>query len=129
MQKHCIFSKSCIPHQRCFSLCNSGTKQPIASIYLLLHNYTSIYRFPVLSQFSQNVGCAGFSLSGSHIIDNNTNYGLPQPIGTLRKCSFSQLNASQMLFVAAKMVEGICNSRILASNHYRIVSNIGTNPI
>ena len=44
------------------------TKQLIASIFLLLHNYTSIYRFPVLSQFSYNAGCARFLLTGSHII-------------------------------------------------------------
>ena len=54
-----------------FSLRNSGTKQPIASIFLPLRNYILIYRFPVLSQFSQNVGCAGFSLSGSQLCNDS----------------------------------------------------------
>ena len=69
--KHCNFSISHVPCVRCILVGNSGTKQPIGSIFSPSHNYTLTYRFPVLSQFSQNARCAGFSLSGSHLIIQN----------------------------------------------------------
>ena len=66
--KHCNFSKSRVKHLRCILVRNSGTKLPIGSIFLPSHNCTLTYRFPVLSQFSSNARCAGFSLSGSQIL-------------------------------------------------------------
>ena len=51
----------------CVSFCVSGTKKPIGPILLPWRYHTPIVRFPVLSHYFQNAGCAGFSLSGSHM--------------------------------------------------------------
>ena len=46
------------------------------------------------------------NLCQKQMVHHNTNYDLPQAIGTPRKCSFSHVTASQVLFCIAKLLEG-----------------------